>query len=216
MEEKRRAALLTATKKLVAGGAVEQDIMASLQELGATADEAGMLLNEVRKAVEPPVLPPLQRKNTEEKEIWKESIEKRIQEGKSRYVSEKTSADAVMVPEEEFPKHFIGKGTGEEYVPELKKGGRAATREIIVESKIGSLPKRQTWAMAHDGGTERILIEKMSHIEKALEALEKEFAESTSAGKRSPKKRKAAKIAQKRRGAQNDGKAKFDGDGGVN
>ncbi|HLC92745.1 MAG TPA: hypothetical protein VJH23_03485 [archaeon] len=213
MDEKRRAALLGATKKLLAAKASDADIIASLSELGVTEDDASLLIREIKEGQAPtlPKISPREIALGPDKSAWKESIDKRIEEEKLKHVSSKSQeAPQEKMPEDEFPKHFISKGNGEEFIPQLRRGGKEGIKEIIVESKIGSTkqetqnPRLAKLSQGKNEGDvsgmqipegERIIIEKIAHLEEKIDELEKEVIEEKK--KKAPSAPDKAKAKKK-------------------
>ena len=220
MDEKRRQAFLNATKKMMASNTSDADILSSLSELGVGEDDANMLIRDVKKQSSPAAetkISPREVAMASDGNAWKESIEKRIQEEKQRYISAKEDGTGERkMPEDEFPKHFISKGEGDQYIPQLKTGGREKIKEIIVESQIGKVeakktpgpPKPKKAAAPKETEddilqTEKKIIEQMARIERKMVEIEREIrAKGGAKGKAGSKvAKKAVKIAAVRKTA---------------
>ncbi len=155
MEEKRRLVLMNATRRLIEAKATDEDIASSLSELGLDAEEAGIIIRDVKNGLYP------QEQKISQKAMamasdsgsWKESLSNRIEEEKAKYVSAKTDANPPeKMPEDEFPKHFISKGMGEQFIPQLRTGRKEMVKEIIVESQIGRARQEKVPVKNPEGG----------------------------------------------------------------
>ena len=215
MDEKRRSALLGAAKRLIEAGETDADITASLAELGVTEDEAALLMREVRGGAGAETKPeirisPREMAVSRESSAWKESIEQRIKEEKGRLLSEEAAEsgrNGEKMPEDEFPKHFISKGEGDEFMPQLKTGGKEKIKEIVGESQIGkpgagAAGKKARELEAPEGTpeAEKIIIRGISRIEDRLDEIEEEVrgagkhaARTATPAKKTPMKKLAAK-----------------------
>ncbi|MEK6958157.1 MAG: ATPase domain-containing protein [archaeon] len=140
MEEKKRNAVLRATRKLVETKTPEEDILLSLGELGLDEDEAKKMLGEAKTnhVWGEPAEEPFPGKKPGPREEAEKQGAKRPMFFDFREMLEKKSAKPEKVQEEKNPQKD---SAHENFIPNLRKGGRKAVKEIIAESPLDAREK---------------------------------------------------------------------------